>query len=56
MILGAAVCLGFFGFHRAGEMMMPSVESVEPVVHLNQEDIAVDDPQRPELSGWSSNG
>ena len=47
VMLWAAVCLGFFGFLRAGEMTVPSDAGYDQSVHLNRSDIAVDDPRNP---------
>ena len=41
MMLWAAVCLGFFGFLRAGEMTVPSDDRFDPTTHLTLSDIAV---------------
>ncbi len=49
IMLWAAVCLGYFGFLRAGEMTVPSDDNFDPTVHLTRGDIAVDDPLKPEV-------
>ena len=44
-ILWAAACMCFFGFLRAGEVVVPSDSSV----HLSHGDVRVDDPARPQF-------
>ena len=48
-MLWAAVCMDFFAFLKAGEMMVPSEGEYDPEVHLNMGDVAVDDPREPTL-------
>jgi len=48
-MLWAAACLGFFGFLRAGEFTVPSEEGFDASTHLTHQDIAIDDPRRPNM-------
>ena len=41
-MLWAAACMCFFGFLRAGEVVIPSDSSFDPSVHLAQGDVRVD--------------
>ena len=50
VMLWAACCLGFFGFLRSGEMTVPSDTAYDPAVHLNLNDIAVDNAASPQTS------
>ena len=47
VMLWAACCLMIFGFLRTGELTVPSDKAYDPLVHLNQSDIAVDNPSQP---------
>ncbi len=48
-MLWAAVCLGFFGFLRAGEMTVPRDSAYDPTTHLSRSDIAVDEARCPSV-------
>ena len=39
----------FFGFLRSGEMTIPSLHSYDPTVHLNYNNISVDNPANPAI-------
>ncbi len=41
-MLWAALCTGFFGFFRLGEIISPSPIRYDPHIHLTFDDIAVD--------------
>ena len=43
IMLWATATLCFFGFFRAGEIIVPSLTSFEPTKHLAWGDVAVDD-------------
>lgn len=45
----AACCLGFFGFLRAGEFTIPSLEEYDETTHLSLADIALDSHSAPTL-------
>ena len=45
----AACCLGFFGFLRAGESTVPSLEAYDPTSHLSLADIALDSHTAPSI-------
>ncbi len=47
VMLWAACCLAFFGFLRAGELIIPDDSSFDPSVHLCWGDLAVDNPVDP---------
>ena len=47
--LWAAACTGFFGFLRAGEFTVPTVQSYDPEVHLSLCDLALDSHSAPSL-------
>ena len=47
-MLWGASCLCFFGFLRMGEVVVPSEASYDPAVHLNFEDVRVNDRSRPQ--------
>ena len=49
IMLWAAACTGFFGFLRAGEFTVPSVQDYDPEVHLSIADIAVDNHSVPSV-------
>ena len=48
-MLWVACCVCFFAFLRRGEMTVPSDEGYDPAVHLNVQDVAMDDPRSPTL-------
>ena len=48
-MLWAAACVGFFGFLRAGEFTVPSVEAFDPEVHLCLSDLALDSHTEPTM-------
>lgn len=48
-MIWAACCLGFFGFLRAGEFTVPSMEDFDPEAHLSLADIALDSHSSPSL-------
>ena len=50
IMLWAAVCLGFFGFMRAGEFTVPADNAYDPTAHLNTEDISVDSKANPSMA------
>ena len=50
IMLWAAVCLGFFGFLRAGEFTVPADNAYDPTAHLNAEDISVDSKANPSMA------
>ena len=47
LMFWAACSIGYFGFLRASEFMVPSLASVSPSYHLGVQDIAVDSPSSP---------
>ena len=49
VMLWAAACVGFFGFLRAGEFTVPTVQSYDPEVHLSLRDLAVDSHTAPSI-------
>ena len=49
LMLWAAACTGFFGFLRAGEFTVPSIQGYDPEVHLNLGDLAFDSHTAPSL-------
>ena len=48
VMLWGASCLCFFGFLRMGEAVVPSDTSYDPAVHLNFEDVRVNDRSHPQ--------
>ena len=48
-MLWAAAYTGFFGFLRAGEFTVPSLQGYDPEVHLNLGDLAIDSHTAPSL-------
>ena len=48
-MMWAACCLGFFAFLRAGEFTLPSVNHIDPAIHLAPVDIAVEGHSNPML-------
>ena len=49
LMLWAAACTGFFGFLRTAEFTVPSPRDYDKSVHLNLEDVALDDRSAPKL-------
>ncbi len=49
VMLWAAACTGFFGFLRAREFTVPSVQGYDPQMHLNLGDLALDSHTKPSL-------
>ena len=49
VMLWASLCLGFFGFLRAGEFTVPSDKDFDPQVHLSVGDIAIDSHTAPTI-------
>lgn len=47
IMLWAAAVLCFFGFFRAGELMVPSLNAYDPQQRLSWGDIAIDNHQSP---------
>ena len=47
IMLWAAMCLCFFGFLRAGEVVAPDNSDFDPTQHLTYGDIAVDNASKP---------
>lgn len=45
----AACCVGFFGFLRAGEFTVPSLEAYDAAVHLSLADVALDSHSAPSV-------
>ena len=50
-MLWAAACTGFFGFLRTGEFTVPSAKDYDNEVHLNLNDLALDNRSSPQLIG-----
>ena len=50
IMLWAAACVGFFGFLRAGEFTVPTVQSYDPEVHLSLQDLALDSHTSPSVA------
>ena len=48
LMLWAAACMCFFGFLRAGEVVVPSESEYDPSVHLSQGDVRVDSKSSPQ--------
>ena len=48
-MLWAAACTGFFGFLRAGEFTVPTVQGYDPEVHLSLTDVAIDSHTTPSV-------
>ena len=49
IMLWAAACTGFFGFLRAGEFTVPTVQGYDPEVHLSLTDVAIDSHTTPSV-------
>lgn len=49
ILLWAAACTCFFGFMRAGEITVPSEKAYDPSGHLSFNDVAIDNPNSPQL-------
>ena len=47
IMLWAALCTGFFGFFRLGEITAPASTRYDPRIHLTFDDISVDDIANP---------
>ena len=50
VMLWTVITLCFYGFLRAGEVVVPSDTEFDPAQHLTYEDIAVDDKNNHHLS------
>ena len=50
IMLWAAACAGFFGFLRAGEFTVPSMQVYDPEVHLSLSDLSVDSHSSPSMA------
>ena len=46
---GQPLYYAFFGFLRSGEITIPTFSSYDPTVHLNYNDISVDNPANPSI-------
>ena len=49
IMLWSAFLLCFFGFLRSGEITIPDASSYDPTVHLNFQDISIDNPNDPQI-------
>ena len=49
IMIWAASLTCFFGFLRSGEITVPSLSGYDPAVHLNYNDISVDNPSNPAI-------
>ena len=48
-MLWAAACVGFFGFLRAAEFTVPTLQGYDPEVHLSLQDVAIDSHSSPSV-------
>ena len=49
IMLWAAACVGFFGFLRAAEFTVPTLQGYDPEVHLSLQDVAIDSHSSPSV-------
>ena len=49
IMLWSAFLLCFFGFLRSGEITIPDASSYDPTVHLNFQNVSIDNPNDPQI-------